>query len=72
MRFTGLSVGNLDLQARQICHMSVEDVMDYHRVNDSEPMATTVEPEYHSDIEAYCSDEEQEDEAPLEDGREFD
>jgi len=72
MRFTGLSVGNLDLQARQVCRMSVEDVMNYHKVNGSEPMATTIEPEYHSDMEAYCSDDEQEDEAPPEDNGEFD
>jgi len=59
MRFTGLSVGSLDLQARHVCHMSVGDITDYHKVNDSEPMVTAVEPEYHSDMEAYSSNGEE-------------
>jgi len=72
MRFTGLGVGNLDLQACQVCRMSVEDVMDYHKVNDSGPMIITTEPEEDSDTESYCSDGEREVEAPLEDGEESD
>ena len=71
MRFTGLGVGNLDLQARQVCRMSVEDVKDYHKVNDSKPIIMPAEPECHSNTETYCSDGEQEVEALMED-REFD
>ena len=71
MRFTGLGVGNLDLQARQVCHMSLEDIMEYHKVNDSEPMITATEPQYESDMESYLSGDEQEVEAPLEDTEEF-
>jgi hypothetical protein len=71
MRFTGLSVGNLDLQAHQVCRMSVEDVMDYHKVNDSEPMVMATAPECHPDTEAYCSDDEQEVVALSEDSGEF-
>ena len=72
MWFTGLSVGNLDLQACQTCRMSVEDVMNYHKVNDPEPMTLAIAPKYHSNTEAYCSDDEQEAEALLEDSTEFD
>lgn len=68
MRFTGLSAGSLDLQAHHICRMSVEDVMDYHKVNDSEPMRMSIEPEHDSDMESYSSEEEQE----VEDSGEFD
>ena len=71
MRFTGLGVGSLDLQARQVCRMSVEDVMEYHKVHDSEPMIMATEPEYNSDTESHCSGDEQEIEAPLEDAEEF-
>jgi len=59
MRFTGLGVGSLDLQACQVCRMSIEDVMDYHKVNQT--MVITAEPEYDSDMEGSCSDDEQED-----------
>jgi len=60
MRFTGLGVGNLDLQARQICRMSVNDIMDYHKINESEPivMAVESEPDPDMDMDAYCSDGE--------------
>lgn len=68
MRFTGLSVGSLDLQSRQVCCMSVEGVMNYHKVNDSEPMKMPIEPEDNSDTEACFSEEEQE----VEDNDEFD
>jgi len=72
MRFTGLGVGSLDLQARQVCRMSVEDIMDYHKVNDHEPMVIATEPDCYSDMEASCSDGEQGAETPPEDSEEFD
>ena len=52
--------------------MSVGDITDYHKVNNSEPMVTAVEPEYHSDMEAYSSDGEEEVEAFQENSRELD
>lgn len=72
MRFTGLSVGSLDLQARQVCRMSIGDITDYHKVNDTEPMTTVVEPKYHSDPETCPSDGDEEAETPPEDTGEFD
>ena len=72
MRFTGLGVGSLDLQAHQVCCMSVEDVIDYHKVNDSKPMVITTEPKHYSDMESYCSDGEREAETPVADDDEFD
>ena len=68
MQFTSLSVGSLDLQAYHICCMSVEDVMDYHKVNDSKPMRMSIEPEHNSNMESYSSKEEQE----VEDSGKFD
>ena len=68
MWFTSLSVGSLDLQAHHICCMSVQDVMDYHNVNDYEPMRTSIKPERDSNMESYSSEEEQE----VEDNGEFD
>ena len=72
MWFTGLGVGSLDLQAHQVCCMSVEDVIDYHKVNDSEPMVITTKPKHYSDTESYCSDGEHEAETPVADDEGFD
>lgn len=71
MRFTGLSVGSLDLQARQVCRMSVGDITDCHKVDNSEPMVAAVGPEYHSDMEAYSSNGEEEAECLQENSDEF-
>jgi hypothetical protein len=52
--------------------MSVEDITDYHKVNDSEPIIMAVEPEYRSNMEAYSSDGEEEVETSQENRDEFD
>jgi len=63
MRFTGLGIGNLDLQAQGVCRMAVDDVLEFHKSNNPQPPPeeSTHEPDAEppeSDVELQESDME--------------